>query len=225
MDKFKGLDIKILLSLHRFMISDLKPTMTTEKPDERERKKRCFWRKTLWETGSKLTVYNHRPRVGPWMSMTSSFPFFTFKSPYPMLFGWHPKKTKAIISIQFAPSLCRNTDRLSYFGHAPRGELWEAEGQINGYYHSHQLITEHLDPGASTQTLNAEGIPTPGEQNQDDDWQLVLTLSHLNLRYIAKHWLVSSFIICSFIKIIYINTSAFTIKAPKVLLKYIWLPI
>lgn len=60
-----------------------------------------------------------------------------------------------------------NTDRLSYFGHAPRGELREAGGQINGYYHSHRLITEHLDPGAPTQKPHAEGVhaapvPTPG---------------------------------------------------------------
>lgn len=108
------------------------------------------------------------------MSMMSSIPFFTFKSPYPRLFGWHPKKTKAIISIQFAPSLRRNTDRLSYFGHAPRGELREAGGQINGYYHSHQLITEHLDPGAPALKLRAEGghaapVPSPGKWHQDDD--------------------------------------------------------
>lgn len=73
------------------------------------------------------------------------------------LFGSHPKKTKAIISIQFVPSPCMSTDRLSYFGHAPRGELWEAGGQINGYYLSHRLITEHLDPGARTHRHRAEG--------------------------------------------------------------------
>lgn len=73
------------------------------------------------------------------------------------LFGSHPKKTKAIISIQFVPSPCMSTDRLSYFGHAPRGELREAGGQINGYYLSHRLITEHLDPGARTHRRRAEG--------------------------------------------------------------------
>lgn len=39
------------------------------------------------------------------------------------------KKTKAIISIQFAPSLHMNTDRLSYFGHAPSRGCERQEGR------------------------------------------------------------------------------------------------
>lgn len=148
------------------------------------RKERCLsQRKVLRGRWSKLTVYNNRPREGPWMSMTSSLPFFHFQVTLsPGFSGCHPKKTKAIISIQFAPSPCMNTDRLSYFGHAPRGVLWEAGGQINGYYHSHRLITGHLDPGAPTPKLHAEGIyaapaPTPGtQQHWPCDWQL--TPSH-----------------------------------------------
>lgn len=65
-----------------------------------------------------------------------------------------------------------STDRLSYFGHDPRGELWEAGGQINGYYHSHQLITEHLDPEAPTQRLHAEGIT----EVVIDDWPAFILL-------------------------------------------------
>lgn len=54
------------------------------------KKKRCLsGRRVLRGRWSKLTVYNNRPREGPWMSMTSSIPFFTFKSPYLMLF-WKP---------------------------------------------------------------------------------------------------------------------------------------
>lgn len=59
--------------------------------------------------------------------------------------------------------------------------MWEAGGQINGYYHSYQLITEHLDPGAPTPMLHAEGIYvtpifTPGTlQHGAYDWHLTPT--------------------------------------------------
>lgn len=57
------------------------------------------------------------------------------------------KKKEDIISIQFVRSLCERTDRLSYFGHAPRGELWGTGGReggwINGHFHSHQIVTGH----------------------------------------------------------------------------------
>lgn len=42
------------------------------------------------------------------------------------------KKKEDIISIQFVRSLCERTDRLSYFGHAPRGELWGTGGREGG---------------------------------------------------------------------------------------------
>lgn len=100
------------------------------------------------------------------MSMTSFIPFSLSNHLIPCFFGSHPKKTKTIISIQFVPSLCMGTDRLSYFGHTPRGELCEAGGQTNDYYYSHRLITEHLDPGAPTQRPHAEDIA-------EIDWQLV----------------------------------------------------
>lgn len=86
-----------------------------------------------------------------------------------------------------------STDRLSYFGHAPRGELWEAGGQINGYYRSHRLITEHLEPGTPIRRLDAEGFhaaqePMPGVLHHATcDWQVVLIHPRLKLLYISEH--------------------------------------
>lgn len=119
------------------------------------------------------------------MSMMRFIPFSLSNHLIPCFFGSHPKKTKAIISIQFVPSLCMNTDRLSYFGHAPRGESCEAGGQINDYYHSHWLITEHLDLGAPT------GRPHAGDIAKIE-WQLVYShcsskLLQINLFVFCKH--------------------------------------
>lgn len=63
------------------------------------------------------------------MSVTSSFCFSLSNHLIPGFFGKRPKKIEDIISIQFVRSLYEErTDRLSYFGHAPRGELGGLEG-------------------------------------------------------------------------------------------------
>lgn len=107
-----------------------------------------------------------------------------------------------------------NTDRLSYFGHAPRGELWEAGGQINGYYHSHQLITEHLDLGAPSQKLHAEDVSCCSHVHPRSPapWSLWLTTS--------AHSFSSKNIDCCLIyrlivslRSFYINLSACSIKS------------
>lgn len=76
----------------------------------------------LWCRQDELD-YRHKPREGPWMSVTSSFCFSLSNHLIPGFFGKRPKKKEDIISIQFVRSLCERTDRLSYFGHTPRGEL------------------------------------------------------------------------------------------------------
>lgn len=89
------------------------------------------------------------------MSAMSSFCFSLSNHLIPGFFGKRPtkKKKRDIISIQFVRSLCEGTDRLSYFGHTPRGELeaWQGGrfggvargGWINGHFYSHQIITGH----------------------------------------------------------------------------------
>lgn len=73
--------------------------------------------------------YRHKPREGPWTSVTSSLCFSLSNHLILDFFGKRPKKKKEdIISIQFVRSLCERTDRLSYFGHTPRGELWGTGG-------------------------------------------------------------------------------------------------
>ena len=153
------LNVKALISLSRFLITNSN-SHEKERQAERKRKKRgiclqgtcCEAGGVHWHTtqtqGETLNVHDGLP-----------FPFSLSNHLIPCIFGSHPKKTKAIISIQFVPSLCKSTDRLSYFGHAPSGELWEAGGQINAYYRSHQLITEHRGTGALNKKPHAEGVP------------------------------------------------------------------
>lgn len=63
----------------------------------------------------------------PWRALLS---FSLSNHLIPGFSGHRPKKkTKAIISIQFAPSLHMNTDRLSYFGHAPSRGCERQEGR------------------------------------------------------------------------------------------------
>lgn len=121
-----------------------------KKADWKRGEKICFLaRKTLWGRCSKSTVFNNtHTQAGTLNVHEELHSLFHFQITLSYDFLDAILKTKAIISIQFVPSLCMNTDRLSYSGHAPRGELWEAGGQINGYYYSHCLITEHLDLGA-----------------------------------------------------------------------------
>lgn len=82
----------------------------------------------LWFRQDELD-YRHKPREGPWMSVTSSFCLSLSNHLIPGFFGKRPKKKEDIISIQFVRSLCKRTDRLSYFGHTPRGELWGTGGR------------------------------------------------------------------------------------------------
>lgn len=165
-DKLKRLGLKSLIRRHFFLyinfwcqilnLGKAKQGLAERKSKKEKKKGVCLQGRCCEGGVNRLftTTDLERDLECPWRA---PFPFSLSNHLIPCFFGSRPKKTKAIISIQFVPSLCMSTDRLSYFGHAPRGELWEAGGQINGYYHSHRLITEHLDPGALTQKLLAGG--------------------------------------------------------------------
>lgn len=150
------LDVKALISLSRFLITNSK---SGEKERLAKKKKGIRLQGTCCEAGGVHWLTTQTQGEALNVHDELPFPFSLSNHLIPCIFGSHPKKTKAIISIQFVPSLCKSTDRLSYFGHAPSGELWEAGGQINAYYRSHQLITEHWGTGALTKMPHAEGVP------------------------------------------------------------------
>lgn len=100
------------------------------------------------------------------------------------------KKKEDIISIQFVRSLCERTDRLSYFGHAPRGELWGTGGRkgggwINGHFYSHQIMSGCSNHRRANQKSPRERTLLKSWLTQDDQFTAIALKHNRSYRHEA----------------------------------------